>query len=85
MVDEDFVELEMDALNQHECMANIIAVIKHMQQKNITPQIPAVSLTCLSLLTDLSAAKFLFRGGDGGWSYLTGKESFPEFESYLLI
>jgi len=34
----------MDDLNQHECMANLIAVIKHMQQKNITPPVPTVSI-----------------------------------------
>ncbi|XP_052761107.1 DNA-dependent protein kinase catalytic subunit-like isoform X2 [Mya arenaria] len=38
-VDSDYVELEMDALNQHECMANMIAVVKHMQQNNITPAV----------------------------------------------
>ncbi|XP_052262779.1 DNA-dependent protein kinase catalytic subunit-like isoform X1 [Dreissena polymorpha] len=42
-VEGDFVELEMDPLNQHECMAPMIAVIKHMQQNNITPPVTTVS------------------------------------------
>ncbi|XP_056377813.1 DNA-dependent protein kinase catalytic subunit isoform X2 [Hyla sarda] len=36
---EDIMELEMDELNQHECMAQMTAMIKHMQQKNITPKV----------------------------------------------
>lgn len=41
-VDGDYVELEMDALNQHECMATMVAVVKHMQQNNITPSVAMV-------------------------------------------
>ncbi|XP_061175418.1 DNA-dependent protein kinase catalytic subunit-like [Saccostrea echinata] len=37
MVEEDYVELEMDDLNQHECMATMIALLKHMQRANIIP------------------------------------------------
>ncbi|XP_061121318.1 DNA-dependent protein kinase catalytic subunit isoform X2 [Syngnathus typhle] len=33
------VDLEMDELNQHECMANMTALIGHMQRNNITPKI----------------------------------------------
>ncbi|XP_034023252.1 DNA-dependent protein kinase catalytic subunit-like [Thalassophryne amazonica] len=33
------VDLEMDDLNQHECMAAMTAVIGHMQRSNITPKI----------------------------------------------
>ncbi|KAL8588517.1 hypothetical protein ACOMHN_043866 [Nucella lapillus] len=33
----DYVELEMDALNTHECMAPLIALLKHMQRNNIFP------------------------------------------------
>ncbi|XP_036376580.1 DNA-dependent protein kinase catalytic subunit isoform X1 [Megalops cyprinoides] len=33
------VELEMDELNQHECMATMTALIKHMQKNNITPTV----------------------------------------------
>ncbi|XP_077480903.1 DNA-dependent protein kinase catalytic subunit [Stigmatopora argus] len=36
---EAAVDLEMDELNQHECMANMTALIGHMQRNNITPQI----------------------------------------------
>ena len=41
-VEDDYVELEMDALNQHECMPTLIAVIKHMQENNITPEVKPV-------------------------------------------
>ncbi|XP_077410583.1 DNA-dependent protein kinase catalytic subunit isoform X2 [Vanacampus margaritifer] len=33
------VDLEMDELNQHECMATMTALIGHMQRNNITPKI----------------------------------------------
>ncbi|XP_023253861.1 DNA-dependent protein kinase catalytic subunit [Seriola lalandi dorsalis] len=33
------VDLEMDELNQHECMATLTALIGHMQRSNITPKI----------------------------------------------
>lgn len=36
---DDTVELEMDELNQHECMANMTALLRHMQRNNITPKI----------------------------------------------
>ena len=42
-MEEDYVELEMDSLNQHECMATMIAVIKHMQRNKITPEVAPVS------------------------------------------
>ncbi|XP_069007483.1 DNA-dependent protein kinase catalytic subunit [Embiotoca jacksoni] len=32
------VDLEMDELNQHECMASMTALIGHMQRNNITPK-----------------------------------------------
>uniref|UniRef100_A0A3P8W2M6 DNA-dependent protein kinase catalytic subunit n=1 Tax=Cynoglossus semilaevis TaxID=244447 RepID=A0A3P8W2M6_CYNSE len=32
------VDLEMDELNQHECMAAMIALVEHMQRNNITPK-----------------------------------------------
>ncbi|XP_038201173.1 DNA-dependent protein kinase catalytic subunit [Arvicola amphibius] len=34
----DILELEMDELNQHECMAAMTALIKHMQRNLITPR-----------------------------------------------
>ncbi|KAI1889250.1 hypothetical protein AGOR_G00177210 [Albula goreensis] len=39
---DEMVELEMDELNQHECMAPMIALVKHMQKNNITPTIEQV-------------------------------------------
>ncbi|XP_022045230.2 DNA-dependent protein kinase catalytic subunit [Acanthochromis polyacanthus] len=33
------VDLEMDELNQHECMAAMTALIGHMQRNNITPKV----------------------------------------------
>ncbi|KAK9971873.1 hypothetical protein ABG768_025216 [Culter alburnus] len=36
---DETVELEMDELNQHECMANMTALLRHMQRNNITPKI----------------------------------------------
>ncbi|KAL3877683.1 hypothetical protein ACJMK2_035352, partial [Sinanodonta woodiana] len=38
-VEEDFVELEMDELNQHECMPSLIALLQHMQRTGVTPEI----------------------------------------------
>ncbi|XP_041924731.1 DNA-dependent protein kinase catalytic subunit isoform X1 [Alosa sapidissima] len=36
---EEMVELEMDELNQHECMATMTALLNHMQRNNITPKV----------------------------------------------
>lgn len=33
------VDLEMDELNQHECMAAMTALIGHMHRTNITPKV----------------------------------------------
>ena len=41
-VSDDYVEMEMDALNQHECMASLTALLKHMQRNNIVPDIQQV-------------------------------------------
>ncbi|XP_048248370.1 DNA-dependent protein kinase catalytic subunit-like [Haliotis rufescens] len=38
-VEDDYVELEMDELNQHECMASVIALLRHMQREEITPAV----------------------------------------------
>ncbi|XP_078691376.1 DNA-dependent protein kinase catalytic subunit-like isoform X2 [Branchiostoma floridae x Branchiostoma belcheri] len=35
----DFLEMEMDELNQHECMSSMSAVLQHMARNNITPQV----------------------------------------------
>ncbi|KAM4865347.1 DNA-dependent protein kinase catalytic subunit [Thomomys bottae] len=37
MIQGDALELEMDELNQHECMATMTALIKHIQ-RNLTPK-----------------------------------------------
>lgn len=37
------VDLEMDELNQHECMATMTALIGHMQRNSITPKTEPVS------------------------------------------
>ncbi|XP_041669965.1 DNA-dependent protein kinase catalytic subunit [Cheilinus undulatus] len=36
---ESMVDLEMDELNQHECMAAMTALIGHMQRNSITPKV----------------------------------------------
>ncbi|XP_013928118.1 PREDICTED: DNA-dependent protein kinase catalytic subunit [Thamnophis sirtalis] len=36
-VPDDVMELEMDELNQHECMASMTTLLKHMHRNNITP------------------------------------------------
>ncbi|XP_062849596.1 DNA-dependent protein kinase catalytic subunit [Trichomycterus rosablanca] len=36
---DEAVELEMDELNQHECMATMTALFHHMQRNNITPKV----------------------------------------------
>ncbi|XP_062919332.1 DNA-dependent protein kinase catalytic subunit isoform X2 [Mobula hypostoma] len=38
IVQNNIVELEMDEMNQHECMATMTALINHMQKMNITPK-----------------------------------------------
>ncbi|XP_054840598.1 DNA-dependent protein kinase catalytic subunit [Eublepharis macularius] len=35
----DVMELEMDELNQHECMASMTTLVKHMHRNNITPTV----------------------------------------------
>uniref|UniRef100_A0A803W9J0 DNA-dependent protein kinase catalytic subunit n=1 Tax=Ficedula albicollis TaxID=59894 RepID=A0A803W9J0_FICAL len=35
----DEMELEMDEFNQHECMASMTTLIKHMQRNQITPKV----------------------------------------------
>ncbi|XP_054564392.1 DNA-dependent protein kinase catalytic subunit isoform X1 [Eptesicus fuscus] len=37
-IQDDILELEMDELNQHECMAAMTALIKHMQRNQILPK-----------------------------------------------
>ncbi|XP_036452457.1 DNA-dependent protein kinase catalytic subunit isoform X2 [Colossoma macropomum] len=37
--EDETVELEMDELNQHECMASMTALFRHMQRNNITPKV----------------------------------------------
>lgn len=36
---EDYVEMEMDALNRHPCMAALSAVLQHMRLNEITPPV----------------------------------------------
>ncbi|KAM4688942.1 DNA-dependent protein kinase catalytic subunit [Discoglossus pictus] len=36
---DDIIEFEMDELNQHECMAAMTGLIKHMQRNGITPKV----------------------------------------------
>ena len=48
-VEGDYVELEMDDLNQHECMATMIALLKHMQRSKVIPQVESVSVHHLSM------------------------------------
>uniref|UniRef100_A0A8C6YCR5 DNA-dependent protein kinase catalytic subunit n=1 Tax=Naja naja TaxID=35670 RepID=A0A8C6YCR5_NAJNA len=37
VVPDDVMELEMDELNQHECMTSMTTLLKHMHRNNITP------------------------------------------------
>ncbi|XP_038665232.1 DNA-dependent protein kinase catalytic subunit isoform X1 [Scyliorhinus canicula] len=39
VMQNDIVELEMDEMNQHECMATMTALVNHMQKMNITPKV----------------------------------------------
>lgn len=48
MSQDETVELEMDELNQHECMANMTALLRHMQRNNITPKVEEVSFSMTS-------------------------------------
>ncbi|KAL0273050.1 UNVERIFIED_CONTAM: hypothetical protein PYX00_005818 [Menopon gallinae] len=37
--EEDFgVELEMDALNDHECMATLVGIVEHLVEEKVTPK-----------------------------------------------
>lgn len=40
----DEMELEMDEFNQHECMASMTTLIKHMQRNQITPKVEEASI-----------------------------------------
>uniref|UniRef100_A0A803SLW3 DNA-dependent protein kinase catalytic subunit n=1 Tax=Anolis carolinensis TaxID=28377 RepID=A0A803SLW3_ANOCA len=40
---DDVMELEMDELNQHECMASMTTLIKHMHRNNIMPAVEKVN------------------------------------------
>jgi len=44
--DDVMVELELDELNQHECMSSLICVLRHMQLNAITPTIEQVVIVC---------------------------------------
>lgn len=37
------VDLELDELNQHECMATLAGLIGHMHRNNITPKMDQVT------------------------------------------
>lgn len=39
------VDLEMDELNQHECMAALTGLIGHMHRNHITPETDQVAAT----------------------------------------
>lgn len=41
----DEMELEMDEFNQHECMASMTTLIKHMQRNQITPKVEEASIS----------------------------------------
>lgn len=43
-VKDDYVEMEMDELNQHECMASLTALLQHMNRNKITPTLEKVKL-----------------------------------------
>ncbi len=42
-VEDDYVEMEMDELNQHECMASLAALLQHMRRNSITPAVEKVA------------------------------------------
>lgn len=42
------VDLEMDELNQHECMAALTGLIGHMHRNNINPKMEQVTSRCLA-------------------------------------
>lgn len=48
---EETVELEMDELNQHECMATMTALLNHMQRNNITPKVLEVGVCACTYST----------------------------------
>lgn len=43
---DEVMDLEMDELNQHECMASMTALLNHMQRNSITPKIEQVCYQC---------------------------------------
>lgn len=46
MTPNDVLELEMDELNQHECMATMTALIKHMQRYQILQKEEVFFICC---------------------------------------
>jgi len=45
------LELEMDELNQHECMSRLISLLRHMQLNAITPAVLQVTAHLYCSLT----------------------------------
>jgi len=37
--DEASADLEMDELNQHECMSSLVSLLRHMHTNNIMPTV----------------------------------------------
>jgi len=37
------LELEMDELNQHECMSSLVSLLRHMHLNNVTPAVEQVA------------------------------------------
>ena len=42
-VSDDYVEMEEDALNSHECMAALTALLQHMKRNKIIPDVEKVN------------------------------------------
>lgn len=40
---DEVVDLELDELNQHECMVALTGLIGHMHRNNITPKVDQVA------------------------------------------
>lgn len=76
MVLKDEMELEMDELNQHECMASMTTLIKHMQRNRITPEVEEASISQKVGISSLIVP----RRGSYGWI-----PSFINFLGYTLM
>jgi len=68
------LELEMDELNQHECMSSLVSLLRHMHLNNVTPAVEQVS-TVLILSTPQNVLFVYSFQCFGAVCWVTGRSS----------